>query len=161
MLVKIFKQLVVTICLVSILFSSPAIALASQNIEAPAPKENLNITDKTYKGNISNIIGTNTIIDDTNFFKIQNFQHELITELIPISIGRIVGGIGGIVGYAMAISVGIPIAGVADAVLVGQEINHALTSYKEENDISIKLLSSEKLKHFNFYFYGLKSLDVY
>jgi hypothetical protein len=46
MLIKIFKQVVLTICLVSILFSSPALALASQNTEAHIPKGDLDIANK-------------------------------------------------------------------------------------------------------------------
>lgn len=122
MLVKIFKQLVVTICLVSILFSSPAIALASQNIEVHTPKRDWNITEKIYdSGNTGTSIIAGAISDDTNFFRIRNLQ-----------IGEIVGLI---VGRAMAVPAGL---------IAIQESNHAITSHKQENDVSTKSLSIEK-----------------
>ena len=109
MLVKILKQLIVTICLVSILCSSPAIAFASQNIKVHAPKGDLNITDKINNSdNISTIIGINNIIDDTNFFRIQNFQIGVTTCPRHVSIGEVVG-------HVMAVSV----AKVADLIRVG------------------------------------------
>jgi hypothetical protein len=103
-LVKILKQLVVTICLASILFSSPAIALASQNIEVHVPKGDLNITDKI--DNTSTIIGINAIIDDTNLFGEQDFQYGLLVEPRYMSISEIVREI---VFRTMPISIAIPI----------------------------------------------------
>lgn len=122
MLVKIFKQLVVPICLVSILFSSPAVALASQNIEVHTPKGDWNITEKIYdSGNTGTSIIASAIIDDTNFFRIQNLQ---IGEVVGLIVGRIMA--------------------VPAELIAIQESNHAITSHKQENDVSTKSLSIEK-----------------
>jgi hypothetical protein len=142
MLIKTFKQIVITICLVSILFSCPALAFASQNTEAHIPKGDLNITDKIHNsGNTSTIIGGNTIIDDTNFFEKQDFPYGLLVEPRYLSIGEIVSEI---VFRTMPISIAIPIA----AVLGVQEINHTPTSHKQENNISTKSLYRENINMF-------------
>jgi hypothetical protein len=152
MLIKIFKQVVVTICLVSMLFLSPAVALASQNIEAHAPKEDVNITDKIHNGDrTSTIIGINTIIDDTNRFGIQNGQHEVTACPRTVTIGEIVGLI---VSRVMAD----PVAGVAAEMIIDRENNHAITSHKQENDVSIKSLSIEKYSDVLALIFTYKSL---
>ncbi len=86
------------------------------------PKGDWNITEKNYdSGNTGISIIDSAIIDDTNFFRIQNLQ-----------IGEIVGLI---VGRAMAVPAGL---------IAIQESNHAITSHKQESNVSTKSLSIEK-----------------
>jgi hypothetical protein len=166
-LVRIFKQLVVTICLVSILFSSPAVALASQSIEAHAPKE-LTITDRTHNGDIvtaknGDIIlikgdGTTVIIkkhDDSNF-SLGAIAGAVFGGLSSVSLVSISGAItglsaagistglatvGGVVGGGMAaglaVSAALPVAGVVGGLFAVQSINHFLTHHQQENELSI------------------------
>jgi hypothetical protein len=165
-LVKIFKQLVITICLVSILFSSPAIALASQNIKTDAPKHDLNITDKIHNGDtITTSNGDVYVFNGGKFIFIKkhdssNFSIGAITGAIfgglsSVSLVSIAGSItglsaagistglatvGGVVGGGMAaglvVSAALPVAGVAGGLLAVQGINHFLTHHHKENNRS-------------------------
>jgi hypothetical protein len=166
-LVKIFKQLVITICLVSILFSSPALALASQNIEAHTPKGDLNITDKTHNGNtytaengdIYVIEGGKLIIikkHDNSNFSVGAVTGAIFGGLSSVSLVSLAGSItglsaagistglatvGGVVGGGMAaglvVSAALPVAGVAGGLLVVKGISHFFTHHQQENELSI------------------------
>jgi hypothetical protein len=155
-LVKIFKQLVATLCLVSMLFSSPALALASQNIETDAPKHDLNITDKIHNGDIITTSNGDTYVFKNGTFVFiekhndSNFSLGAITgaifgglssvSLVSIS-GAITGlsaagistglaTVGGVVGGGMAaglaVSAALPVAGVVGGLFAVQSINHFL-----------------------------------
>jgi hypothetical protein len=167
-LVRIFKQLVVTICLVSMLFSSSAVALASQNIEAHVPKEGLSITDKihngdvftTNNGDIFPVKDGNIIIikkHDGSNFSLGAIAGGILGGFSSVSLVSIAGSItglsaagistglatvGGIVGGGMAaglvVSAALPVAGVTAGLLIAKGINNALTSHQQENDISMK-----------------------
>jgi ribosomal protein S11 len=138
-LVRIFKQLVVTICLVSILFSSPAVALASQSIEAHAPK-GLTITDRTHNGDIvtataknGDIIlikgdGTTVIIkkhDDSNF-SLGAIAGAVFGGLSSVSLVSISGAITGL--SAAGISTGLATVGgvVGGGMAAGLAVSAAL-----------------------------------
>jgi hypothetical protein len=165
-LVRIFKQLVVTICLVSMLFSSPALALASQNIEAHAPKGDLNITDRTHNGNtykaengdIYVIEGGKIIIikkHGDNNFSLGAMAGSLLGGLgsvVLVSTGGSITGLsaagistglatlGGLVGGGMVaglfVSTALPVAAVTGGLLAVQGINHFLTHHQKENNRS-------------------------
>lgn len=111
MLVKIFKQLVITICLISILFSSPALALASQNIEAHAPKGDLNITDKTHNGDIITTKSGDVYLakDDGTIIIIKKHDDS------NFSLGAIAGGIFGGLGSVSLVSIAGSITGLSAA----------------------------------------------
>lgn len=166
-LVKIFKQLVATLCLVSMLFSSPAPALASQNIEAHAPKGGLNITDNTRNGNTYTaengdlyvIEGGKLIIikkHDGSNFSIGAITGAIFGGLSSVSLVSIAGSItglsaagistglatvGGVVGGGMAaglaVSAALPVAGVVGGLFAVQSISHFLTHHQQENELSI------------------------
>jgi hypothetical protein len=163
-LVKIFKQLVITICLVSILFSSPALALASQNIETDAPKHDLNITDKIHNGDtITTSNGDIYVFKVGKLFLIKkhdssNFSIGAITGAIfgglsSVSLVSIAGSItglsaagistglatvGGVVGGGMAaglvVSAALPVAGVAGGLLIVQGVNNFLKHHQQEEN---------------------------
>jgi hypothetical protein len=166
-LVRIFKQLVVMICLVSILFSSPAVALASQNIEAHAPK-GLTITDKTHNGDIITakngdvylVKGDGTVFiikkHDGSNFSLGAIAGAIFGGLSSVSLVSIAGSVtglsaagisaglatvGGVVGGGMAaglvVSAALPVAGVASGLLIVQGISHLFTHDKQENELSI------------------------
>jgi hypothetical protein len=166
-LVRIFKQLVVTICLVSILFSSPAVALASQSIEAHAPK-GLTITDKTHNGDIVTakngdiylIKGDGTIViikkHDGSNFSLGAIAGAIFGGLSSVSLVSVAGSVtglsaagisaglatvGGVVGGGMAVglvvSAALPVAGVASGLLIAQGISHLFTHDQQENKLSI------------------------
>jgi hypothetical protein len=170
-LVKIFKQLVATLCLVSMLFSSPALALASQNIEAHAPK-GLTITDKTHNGDIVTatngdvylVKGDGTIViikkhDGSNFF-LGAITGAIFGGLSSVSLVSISGAItglsatgistglatvGGVVGGGMAaglaVSAALPVAGVVGGLFAVQSINHFLTNRHQQEN---KLSASDR-----------------
>jgi hypothetical protein len=162
-LVKIFKQLVITICLVSILFSSPAVALASQNIETDAPKHDLNITDKIHNGDTITTsngdiyvfkVGKLFLIKkhDSNF-SIGAINGAIFGGLSSVSLVSIAGSItglsaagistglatvGGVVGGGMAaglvVSAALPVAGVAGGLLIVQGVNNFLKHHHQQED---------------------------
>lgn len=110
-LVRIFKQLVVTICLVSILFSSPAVALASQNIEAHASKRDLNITDNTHNGDIITAENGDVVLVKGDGTTISIKKHDGSN----FSIGAIAGGILGGFSSVSLVSIAGSITGLSAA----------------------------------------------
>ena len=158
MLVKIFKQLVVIICLVSILFSSPAVALASQNIEVHVPKGGSNnITDKSHNGDdyraghdiniTNNDDGSNFSLGAVAGGVLGGFSSVglvsiagSVTGLSAAGISAGLAAVGGVVGGGMAaglvVSAALPVAGVAGGLFVVKSIGDLFTHHQQENNPS-------------------------
>jgi hypothetical protein len=152
-LFRIFKQLVVTICLVSMLFSSPALALASSSLELYVPTGGVKIDDHSKHWKVDKYIEGS---DDSNF-SLGAMAGAILGGFGSVSLVSIAGSItglsaagistglatvGGVVGGGMVaglvVSAALPVAGVAGGLLVVQSINHAWTSHQQENDRSME-----------------------
>jgi hypothetical protein len=152
MLAKIFKQLVITICLVSIFFSSPAVALASSSLELHVPRGGVTIDDHSTTWRVGKYVRS----DDSNF-PLGAMAGAILGGFGSVSLVSIAGSItglsaagistglatvGGVVGGGMVaglvVSAALPVAGVAGGLLVVQSINHAWTSHQQENDRSME-----------------------
>lgn len=128
----VFRQIVTAVCVLSILFSSPAVALAdtfnNQEITIINKSDDTNFAAGAVAGSVVGGLGSVGLVSTAG----------TVAGLSAAGISSGLAAVGGIVGGGMAaglaVSAALPIAGVAGGLIVAKKIGDVLTSHPDETE---------------------------
>jgi hypothetical protein len=132
----VFRQLVTAICVASILFSSPAVALAdtfnNEEITIINKSDDTKFAAGAVAGSVVGGLGAVGFVSTAG----------TVAGLSAAGISSGLAAVGGIVGGGMAaglaVSAALPIAGVVGGLIVAKKIGDVLTSHPDETEQPIQ-----------------------